>query len=627
MKKEMLLLKPLNRNDEGQMFKYDEHQRLLPKVSQDLAVWTERTSDSRKAATNVILVPRYKARYGMVGKIVRYKDRKGNNRSKTKQVRQLEGYDDISRLLKWSIMPEHHQLALLPRHLRTTQAHSKFFRVPGEVSRADEIEKGAETRFTGTLGDRLVAYSPLFPYLMSAAEGSWKHDKFWGLCQLLGCPLVDRTGTLATPLKLKVLHPIPKFQPNFNSTLPDLMVERAKEILQKYPNQDIQVLWSGGIDTTAVLVAFLTCGLDLKQIIVRYCERSKAEYPLFFEKFVTNLRHELIEGHVRDTFTPQMPTVTGDPADMLMGTAVMSKAFFGVELNGVPNPLCYALDEPWENVIPAWVLTQGLLGCHITNCFGRTVRKKIDLSRAYIHSIPEVKDWLKWMAPFVEAAPIKIVTVFDWLWWVTYACKYQHDLLRVFYNREDVTPELRESCVNFYEKEGFDQWSFHHHAEKMTDKGLWSTYKMPLKKFIFDYTQDKEYWAIKTKIRSVKNSWGYQLAIDENWNVIQFGQYSISCRRLFEKYNSDLDVFIEESVLELRNKRQKDGLDTMVLACRALTDDLKRIFFNDPYTRTSNLITAKGRPVVQALTHGFDPTVRKGTKRFAGAVHLRGIME
>lgn len=83
---------------------------------------------------------------------------------------------------------------------------------------------------------------------------------------------------------------------------------RAREILATYSG-DIHVLWSGGMYTTALVTAFiLETENDLQnrnRIIIRYCERSIPEYPLFFEQHVSRLRYRVIDGHVRDIFDGQ----------------------------------------------------------------------------------------------------------------------------------------------------------------------------------------------------------------------------------------------------------------------------------------------------------------------------------
>ena len=488
-----------------------------------------------------------------VTKEVRYTNKKGNSSTKNKTV---QAEVDVTRKLQWSVMIEANHLVMVPRLLRTTHAHSPYFRVSGEEVRKLELEAGQEER-KPLVGERLIAYSPLLPYIIGAAGGSWQKDKFWALCQLLGCPLIDRTGKLACPLRFKVMHPIPALGHD-PGPLPELMRARARLLLDIYvkkgqtfgigpervplrggadstveserlgaakPQALLQILWSGGIDTTAVICAFLQVATDeeKKHLLVRYCARSKEEYPLFFESFIPQLPSQEIEGHVRDAFEDGF-TVTGDPADMLMGTLVMGGAFKGRYTNKKPNTLHFALEKPWRDVIPQWLCQRGLLE--------PTKKAK--------------EDWLLWMDPFVSAAPIPIVSVFDWLWWVTYACKYQHDLMRVFYNRKEIPEDIRNNVVNFFESEEFHRWSFHHHEEKMPDKRVWASYKMPLKDFIFEHTGDANYRAHKMKVQSVRNSWGFELGITDQWEVISFGKFSVSLRRLQEKYGNDLDTLLQE---------------------------------------------------------------------------------
>ena len=76
------------------------------------------------------------------------------------------------------------------------------------------------------------------------------------------------------------------------------MLDRADFLLDKFKFKKINVLWSGGIDTTAVIVALLmrikTRRLNPNCIIATYCERSIQEYPLFYEKVISKMQCEVI---------------------------------------------------------------------------------------------------------------------------------------------------------------------------------------------------------------------------------------------------------------------------------------------------------------------------------------------
>ena len=138
-------------------------------------------------------------------------------------------------------------------------------------------------------------------FMLGGSDGRWRDDKGFALCRFLGAPLVDRTGTIDFKLKVKSLYPIPVRDPDFNMTLRQVMMQRAEQILSDHSGE-IDVLWSGGIDTTAAVVALLQVPGARERIRIRYCQRSVAEYPGFFEAHISQLKHEVIEGHVRDAF-------------------------------------------------------------------------------------------------------------------------------------------------------------------------------------------------------------------------------------------------------------------------------------------------------------------------------------
>ena len=97
---------------------------------------------------------------------------------------------------------------------------------------------------------------------LKASHGRWRDDKSYALCRFLGAPVIDRTqsGIIDVGLNVRSLYPIPHFDPSFNAELSELMADRARELLAarvKRGAERIVLLWSGGIDSTAALCAFL----------------------------------------------------------------------------------------------------------------------------------------------------------------------------------------------------------------------------------------------------------------------------------------------------------------------------------------------------------------------------------
>ena len=102
--------------------------------------------------------------------------------------------------------------------------------------------------------------------------------------------------------------------------------------------------------------------------------------------------------------------MTGDPADMMFGTYVMAQCVLDPEgrawrhpdknkNKGKINPLYMKLEERWE-VFAEFMIFKGLLSPRAKNA------------------------WLQWIKPFLAKSPVPVVTVFDFLWWCSYALKY-----------------------------------------------------------------------------------------------------------------------------------------------------------------------------------------------------------
>ena len=159
----------------------------------------------------------------------------------------------------------------------------------------------------------------------------------------------------------------------------------------------------------------------------------------------------------------------------------------------------------------------------------------------------DVGAWEQWIAPQLAQAPFPIVSAFDVLWWLNFSCKWQqvgmrccHDggsaLAPVFQGRggdvlgggctrmeavrgmpgsqEGRGAEATKTVSNllggirhFYDDPRLELWAClpECHARKFADLGRWSSYKEPLKRFIFDFARDEEYYLHKQKVASLNH--------------------------------------------------------------------------------------------------------------------------
>ena len=295
------------------------------------------------------------------------------------------------------------------------------------------------------------------------------------------------------------------------ASMSEIVMERASNILEmaEREKRKVWVLWSGGIDTTTIVVAF--CALAEKNrslrdmITICHSVRSQAEYPQFYKDTVLNFDTMIISHHVRDILSHNAEDgpilVTGDPADVIFGSHVMSQCLLDpptLKRGGPFSPLFAKLEASWT-IFADFMVYKGLL------------------------SEAAKTPWIQWIQPFVDKSPIPVVTVFDFLWWCSYGFKYQHDLNRIFYNNthETIPEEMVNQVFNFYDTMAFSQWSYHFHQSKMRSKKVWASYKHALKDFIRGYTKDQEYYAAKLNVQSVSNSWGFEHGMDNNYNLLR----------------------------------------------------------------------------------------------------------
>ncbi len=118
--------------------------------------------------------------------------------------------------------------------------------------------------------------------------------EFRVLSTLFHEPLVDRTQVLGfSGLKTRVMHPIPEFNAAAKDRmLGDIARARATEIWstakESSPSGEIEILFSGGIDSTAALVAMLETAPaeDAPRLVIKMAPRAIGENPLFYENFV-----------------------------------------------------------------------------------------------------------------------------------------------------------------------------------------------------------------------------------------------------------------------------------------------------------------------------------------------------
>lgn len=313
-------------------------------------------------------------------------------------------------------------------------------------------------------------------------------------CKFFDCGIIDRTRTLDVGFEQKILDEIPSSASGTEATFAEVCDTAAQTIIREATEQDqrIQILWSGGIDSTAALTALLKnmSPPEYTRLEVILSMDSINEYPRFFREFILRkLPFRMIQPPITEHFSATGLIVTGEHGDQLFGSDKL--------LPLMDNQLAY---EEYLAVLPLY----------LTSKFGKAA--KVDQLMDYLH-------------PLVQACPYPVVTTFDLFWWLNFTVKWQQVSLRmsVFSFQPEVF-SLYTRFRHFFNTEDFQRWSLAYHPYRAAPSR--QAYKRPAKEYIFSYTNDAHFLEEKSKEPSLKyalinrrrqGNERYRVAMDEDF--------------------------------------------------------------------------------------------------------------
>ena len=289
----------------------------------------------------------------------------------------------------------------------------------------------------------------------------------------LNVSLVDRCNYINIPYRFENKFPMPTLPGTFNKNYTDICIERARNLIahSKNINKPITVLWSGGIDSTVVLISFiLGCPDDLDRISVALNPYSILENPNFYYKHIRNRFNMLPSERTLDLLNGSCIMVGGEFNDQLFGSDILRdvKEFDSMDLVHAKNT--------HGNIVP-FLLSKGMSE--------DAASKWYSLLNEHIRNV----------------CPVEVDTVHLFFWWLNFAFKWQSVYYRIperIQNRKLLTDEfLSQHYMQFFEATDFQIWSMLNPSKKISN--TWESYKLEAKKMIFDFNKDQDYFDNKVK--------------------------------------------------------------------------------------------------------------------------------
>ena len=313
--------------------------------------------------------------------------------------------------------------------------------------------------------------------------------------------LRSRVGNFDIPWHPKsAFFPIPDLEQSFDKKLSDIFDQRAVEIYNraKSSNKRIVIMWSGGIDSTSMLCAFIKNLplTDVKSIIICATTESIAENPYFYE---TQIRGQFEMLHWRDLdfsdeFLEGHILLHGDPGDCIFGPST-------TKYRSLWNKDQYL--KPWKN--------------------SRTILyqlyhdpQNLDFAGWYVDKVSENLLELQEQGKYTN-----IKTISDWHWWHYYNLKWQGSMTRVLANNKKnkkakiSQKNLQEFFdLTFFAGTDFQIWSYQNLSTLCTNE--MRDHKLQSKNYIFEIDKNKNYHLTKRKESSEVNVWNYPLIVDQD---------------------------------------------------------------------------------------------------------------
>ena len=289
-----------------------------------------------------------------------------------------------------------------------------------------------------------------------------------------------RYGTDYCPWDIKndsVIMPLPLLSSSFDRSFADITDERAIDILNsaKSQNKRIGVYWSGGIDSTVMVAAFLKNlnSDDLELVDVFLNQYSLIESPRFFTEFIKGKINYKIANNIGLT-------------DDLLRTHIL--------VDGEP------MDKLWMGMMGIT-----FAGLHGYESLSRPFVENTDDILNFMHQTIAHDDACRWFE-IVESSISEnsdlVITTADCLTWMNFFHITGKVYDRLIYDDIDFD-NFKNSYCPWYKSSEYQQWAW---GSSRDEKNLISSlteYKMIPKEYIFDLTKDEYSLHFKIKMASV----------------------------------------------------------------------------------------------------------------------------
>lgn len=310
----------------------------------------------------------------------------------------------------------------------------------------------------------------------------------------------DRTETVKFPINLANVFPIPNLPQHFDKSYEQICLETAEHLATRAirENKKLRILWSGGIDSTLIVVCFLKLNYnDLLEVAISY--ESIYENPYFYLNHLIKKKIKLIPAtNLKQLCAPEYILIGGEYNDQLLG-----------------SNLIITFEKYFDS-------------SELFKPFNKDVLKKIfDCDSDLIKNPKNIDAWIDAYSEICKKSPIPIESNLDFHWWINFSCKWQGLYYRLssYFNKDFNLNDY----IHFFQNEDFQIWSILNHSQQFEG---YQHYKKICRDLIFEYDGNNHYRDNKKKIESLfflaQKNHQFNYTDDKNFSYYDLPEDSIN---------------------------------------------------------------------------------------------------
>jgi hypothetical protein len=341
---------------------------------------------------------------------------------------------------------------------------------------------------------------------------------------------VTRNGewTLPWPQEIIPGFEMPTYDPDFTKSFDQVSNERALEMRALIrEGHKLAVMYSGGIDSTVIIVALIQnlSREELDSVAICTSIHAIIENPDMWANHIQG-KFKIIDSTYNrydDIIKMGYRPVTGDEGDCIFGTS------FGLQLY---HNFDYYVRECSPSVKANILKLRRKISRQDVHF---SQYKDIIIRHLAYNATPEGLEFGRLLyekyVHNINTATVPIQSLHDFFWWLIFNVKYLNCSVRgtIFFNRNMSVKQGLDAIENWYNGADYQRWSMVNNNNRQKIDRTVGTYKAAAKNYIYKFDKNEWYRAFKTKLESLgnlnftnkfsdPNPAQFIVAVDKNYN-------------------------------------------------------------------------------------------------------------